>query len=127
MTSTPISVSPLRNTPTITAPMSVPMMASAPAEQARATEDDCGDAVEVLGGLARVRIAELGTGDEEQRRDPRGEPGQRVDAEQDAVRVDAGQARGLRVVADGVDMNPQAVCVSENQAIAYSTSMKTTP
>ena len=86
--------------------MSVPMMPSAPAEQARATEDDCGDAVEVLGGLARVRIAELGTGDEEQRRDPRREPGQRVDAEQDAVRVDAGPTRGFRVVADGVDMTP---------------------
>ena len=70
MTSTPISVSPLRNTPTIMAPISVPMIASAPAEQARAAEDDGGDAVEVLGRLASVRIAELGSGDQEQRRDP---------------------------------------------------------
>ena len=86
MTSTPISVSPLRKTPTITAPMSVPMMAAAAAEEARAAEDDRGDAVEVLGRLARVRIAELRAGDEEHRRDPVHQAGDRVDAEQDAVR-----------------------------------------
>ena len=43
--------------------------------------------------------------DEQQRRDPVHEPGERVDAQQDAVRVDAGQPRGLGVVADGVDVS----------------------
>ena len=46
------------------------MHASAPAEQARAADDDRRDAVEVLGRLAGVRIAELGSRDEQQRRDP---------------------------------------------------------
>ena len=43
--------------------------------------------------------------DEQQRRDPGREAGERVDAEQHAVRVDAGQSRGLAVVADGVDVS----------------------
>ena len=77
---------------------------SPPAEQARAAEHDGRDAVQVLGRLPGVRVADLGAADEEHRGEPGGEAGERVDAEQDAIRVDPGQPRGLAIVADRVDV-----------------------
>ena len=104
MTSTPISVRPLRKTPTIVAPISVPITRAAPTEEARAAEHDRRDAVEVLGRLAGIRVAELGAGDQQHRSDPVRQARDHVDAEQDAAGLDAGEARGLRVVAHRVDV-----------------------
>ena len=114
MTSTPISVSPLRNTPTITAPISVPMMLPRPPNRLVPPRTTAVMLSRFSVVWPAFGIAELGAGDEEQRRDPRHEPGERVDAEQDAVRVDAGQPRRLGVVADGVDV-PAPGCLGERE------------
>ena len=52
---------------------------------------------------AGVRVAHARAGHQEQAGDAVGDGGDRVDAEQHAVGVDAGQAGGLGVIADRVD------------------------
>ena len=105
MTSTPISVSPLRNTPTITAPISVPMMLPRPPKRLVPPMTTA-----VM--LSRFSVVWPAFGSPSSVRATRSsaampgrQPGERVDAEQDAVRVDAGQPRRLGVVADGVDVS----------------------
>ena len=80
--------------------------ASPPAEKARAAEHHSGDAVQVLCRLARVRITELRAADEQERGEPCRQTGERVDAEEDAIRVDTRQPRCLGVVADRIDVPP---------------------
>ena len=99
--STPARDRPLRKKPTIERAEQGAEHGAPAAEEAGAADDDGGDALQVGVG-DRVRAGGAGPADE----DPGGEAvdraGDDVDAEQDPVDADAGQPRGLRVVADGV-------------------------
>jgi hypothetical protein len=75
---------------------------AAAAEQAGAAEHDRGDRVEVV-GEARVGVADVRAGDQQQRRDPVDRAGDHVDHDQLPPDGDAHEARRLRVVAERVD------------------------
>src|SRR5207245_10371087 len=76
------------------------------AEEAGASEDHRGDAVEVV-GLARLWIADSRARDQQQARDAVDEAGERIDGEQHPRVVDAHQPGRLCVVAERVDVPPR--------------------
>src|SRR2546429_3166805 len=75
-----------------------------PTKEARPAENYRRDRVEVLGRLTGVRIAELGPRDQQPSRDPVHEARDRVDAEENAPGLDAGQPGGFGIVPGCIDM-----------------------
>ncbi len=102
-TSRPASETAERNTPTISAPTSVPMIEPRPPNRRRAADHHRGDAVEVH-VLARRRADGADAADQRPAGDRGDQAREHVDAEKDAVGVDAGEPRRLRIVAGRVDV-----------------------
>ena len=102
-TSSPASERPLRKTPDDEGAEQGAPHGAATAEEARAADDDGGDRVEVEvdAGVGRggVGAADLDPGADREDR-----AGGEVHAHEHAVDADAGEARRLGVVADGVDV-----------------------
>ena len=117
----------MRNTPTISAPISVPEDHASSTEQAGAAEDDRRDAVQVI-GLSGLRVADSGPRDRQQRGDAVDQRGNRVHRHEQAPRGNAHQARRFRIVADRIDdAGPATVSRSRNHAARYIPSMSTVP
>ena len=102
-TSRPESARPLRNTPTIKRADQRADDRAAPAEEAGAADHHGGDGVEV-GGLPGLRADAADAADQHPGGDGADQAGERVDRDQRAVGVDAGEARRVGIVAGRVDV-----------------------
>ena len=76
---------------------------AAAAEQTGAADHHGGDAVEI-GVLAARRADGADAADQHPAGDRGDQPGEDIDREQDAIGVDAGEVRRLRIIADRVDV-----------------------
>ena len=101
--SMPAWVSPFASTATMSVPIEGAQHAASTAEQAGATDDDGGDAVEVRRPVA-ARIRDRDASQRRPRADRVDHGGDDVDALQDPSHVDAGQPCRLRPVAHGEEV-----------------------
>ena len=120
----PASERPERNTPTINAPISVPTIEPRPPNRLVPPITTAVMRVEI-GVLARGGADRADAADDRPAGHRRNEAGQDINAEQDVLGVDAGEARRLGIVARRVDVTAVTVRLSTYQAtIAKAISRK---